>query len=68
MQRREKEGKEMEIILIVFLLILNLNYLSEFFLLTVCQIDLYLCFVPIFRGEFGKHISILTIILRNALL
>ena len=68
MQRQKKEGKEMEKILIIFLIMLNLDYLSKFFWQVVYQIDLYLCFVPIFRGEFGKHISILTIILRNALL
>jgi len=44
------------------------SYVSGFFWLEVYQIDLVLCFVPIFLGEFGKHISILTIILRNALL
>ena len=55
-------------ILIIFLIILSWNYLSGFFWLEVSQIDLNLYFVPIFRGEFGKHISILTIILRNALL
>ena len=58
----------MEKIIIFFLIVLNWNYLSRFFWLEVYQIDLYLCFVPIFRGEFGKDISILTIILRNALL
>ena len=68
MQREKKGGKEMEKILIIFLIILSWNYLSGFFWLEVYQIDLDLCFVPIFRGEFGKHISILTIILRNALL
>jgi len=57
----------MEKILKIFLIVLNWNYLSGFFWLEVYQIDLYLCFVPIFRDEFGKHISILTIILRNAL-
>ena len=58
----------MEKILIIFLIILSWNYLSRFFWLEVNQIDLDLCFVPILRGVFGKHISILTIILRNALL
>ena len=58
----------MEKILIIFLIVLSWNYLSGFFWLEVYQIDLYLCFVPIFRGVFGKDISILTIILRNALL
>ena len=58
----------MEKILIFFLIMLNLNYLSKFFWRGVYQIDLYLCFDPIVKGEFGKHISILTIILRNALL
>ena len=58
----------MEKILIIFLIILSWNYLSRFFWLEVYQIDLDLCLVPIFRDEFGKHISILTIILRNALL
>ena len=58
----------MEKILIVFLIVLNLDYLGKFFWLEVYQFDLNLCFVPIFIGEPGKHISILTIILRNALL
>jgi len=58
----------MEKILIVFLIMLNLDYLGKFFWQAVYQIDRYLCFVPIFRSEFGKDISILTIILRNALL
>ena len=58
----------MEKILIIFLIILSWNYLCRFFWLEVYQIDLYLCFVPIFNVESGKHISILTIILRNALL
>ena len=58
----------MEKILRFFLIILNWNYLSGFFGLVVYQIDLDLCFVPIYKGVFGKHISILTIILRNALL
>ena len=58
----------MEKILIIFLIILSWNYLCRFFLLEVYQIDLNLCFVPIFISELGKHISILTIILRNALL
>ena len=56
----------MEKISIIFLIILSLDYLSGFFWLEVYQIDLYLCFVPIFNVESGKHISILTIILRNA--
>ena len=47
---------------------LNLGYLGKFFWQVVCQIDRYLCFDPIFKSEFGKDISILTIILRNALL
>ena len=48
---------------------LNLDYLGKFFWQVVYQIDRYLCLVPIFiKGEFGKDISILTIILRNALL
>ena len=68
MQRQKKGGKEMEKILIIFLIILSWHYLRKFFLLEVSQIDLNLCFVPIFIGELGKHISILTIILRNALL
>ena len=68
MQRYKKEGKEMEKILIIFLIILSWNYLNRFFWLEVYQIDLNLCFVPIFIGETRKHISILTIILRNALL
>jgi len=58
----------MEKILIVFLIMLNLGYLGKSFWLVVYQIDRYLCLVPIFRNEFGKDISILTIILRNALL
>ena len=58
----------MEKILIIFLIILSWNYLCRFFWLEVYQFDLSLCFVPIFIGELGKHISILTIILRNALL
>ena len=58
----------MERKLIPFLIRLSWNCLSVFFWLEVYQIDLDLCFVPIFREEFGKHISILTIILRNALL
>ena len=58
----------MERILIPFLIRLSWIYLSVFFWLDVYQIDLDLCFVPIFRGDFGKDISILTIILRNALL
>ena len=55
-------------ILIIFLIMLNLGYLGKFFWQVVYQIDRYLFFVPIFRSEFGKDISILTIILRNALL
>ena len=39
-----------------------------FFWLEEYQIDLNPYFVPIFKIDFGKHISILTIILRNALL
>ena len=58
----------MEKILIIFLIILSWNYLRRFFWLEVYQIDLNLCFVPIFTGKTRKHISILTIILRNALL
>ena len=58
----------MEKILIIFLKMLNLDYLGKFFWRVVYQIDQYLCLVPIFKGEFGKDISILTIILRNALL
>ena len=58
----------MEKILIIFLMILSQDFLSKFFWRKVFQIDLYLCFVPIYKSEFGKHISILTIILRNALL
>jgi len=58
----------MEKILIIFLIILSWNYLYRFFWLEVYQFDLNLYFVPIFIGELGKHISILTIILRNALL
>ena len=58
----------MEKLLIIFLIILSWNYLGGFFWLDVCQIDLNLCFVPIFIGGSRKHISILTIILRNALL
>ena len=58
----------MEKVLIIFLKILNLNNLNKFFWRSGYQIDLFLCFVPILNGEFGKHISILTIILRNALL
>ena len=58
----------MEKILIIFLIVLSCNYLRRFFWLEVYQIDLDLSFVPIFKGAFGKHISILTIILRNALL
>ena len=68
MQLKKKEGKEMEKILKIFLIIQILNYLNGFFWLKVYQIDLFLCFVPIYIKEFGKHISILTIILRNALL
>ena len=58
----------MEKILIIFLIKLSWNYLGRFVWLEVCQIDLNLYFVPIFIGEPEKHISILTIILRNALL
>ena len=58
----------MEKILIIFIIILSWNYLCRFFWLEVYQFDLILCFVPIFIVEPGKHISILTIILRNALL
>jgi len=58
----------MEKILIIFLIILSWNYLCRFFWLEVYQFDLNLCFVPIFISELGKHISILTIILRNVLL
>ena len=58
----------MEKILIIFLIMLNLGYLGKFFWQVVCQIDRYPYLDPIFRSEFGKDISILTIILRNALL
>ena len=58
----------MEKILIVFFIILNLDYLGKFFWQVVYQIDRYPCLVPILESEFGKDISILTIILRNALL
>ena len=58
----------MEKILIIFLIILSWNYLRRVFWLKVYQIGLNLCFVTIFIGETRKHISILTIILRNALL
>ena len=58
----------MEKVLKIFLIMLNLGFLSKFFWQVVSQIDRYLCLVPIFRSEFGKDISILTIILRNALL
>ena len=58
----------MEKIIIIFLIMLNLGYIGMFFWQAVYQIDLNLCLVPIFRSEFGKDISILTIILRNALL
>ena len=68
MQRQKKGGKEMEKILIIFLIMLNLVYLGKFFWQVVYKIDRLLCLVPIFRSEFGKDISILTIILRNALL
>jgi len=54
--------------LLGILIILNLDYLGKFFWQVVYQIDRYLRLVPIFRSEFGKDISILTIILRNALL
>ena len=56
----------MEKILIVFLIMLNLDYVGKFFWQVVYQIDRYLFLVPILRSEFGKDISILTIILRNA--
>jgi len=52
----------------IFLIMLDLFFLGKFFWQEVYQIDRYLCLVPIFRSEFGKDISILTIILRNALL
>ena len=68
MQLQKKQKKEMEKILIIFLIILYWDYLSGFFGLKEYQIDLDLCFVPILIGVFGKHISILTIFLRNALL
>ena len=68
MKPKKKEEKEMEKIILIFLIILSCNFLSGFFWLEVYQIDLNPCFVPIFRSEFGEHISILTIILRNALL
>ena len=68
MQRETKGGKEMENIIIFFLIMLNLDYLCKFVWQVVYQIDRYLCLVPIFNREFGKDISILTIILRNALL
>ena len=55
-------------VLIFFLIMLNLGCLSKFFWQVEYQIDRYLYLVPIFRSEFGKDISILTIILRNALL
>ena len=58
----------MEKILIISLIMMNLGCLNKFFWQVVYQIDRYLCLVPIFRSEFGKDISILTIILRNALL
>ena len=58
----------MEKILIIFLIILNLGYSGKFFWQVVYQTDGNLCLVPIFRSELGKDISILTIILRNALL
>ena len=58
----------MEKILIIFLIVSSWSYLGGFFWLEVYQIGLNLCFVPIFKSESGKHISILTIILRNALL
>ena len=58
----------MEKISITFYLVLNLNYLNKFFLREGSLIGINLYFVPIFRVEFGKDISILTIILRNALL
>ena len=68
MPRQKKKGKEMEKILIISLKFSNYNFLNKFFLRKEYQNDLNLCFVPIFISEFGKHISILTIILRNALL
>ena len=49
-------------------MMLNFGCLGKFFWQVEYQIDRYLCLVPIFRSEFGKDISILTIILRNALL
>ena len=58
----------MEKLLIIFLIMLNLGCLSKFFWQGVYQIDRYLYLVPIFKSVFGKDISILTIILRNALL
>ena len=68
MQRWEIRGKGREKVLKTFFLVLNLNYLNKFFWREEYQFDLNLYFVPIFKIEFGKHISILTIILRNALL
>ena len=58
----------MEKILIIFLIMLNWDYLGRFFWQVVYQIDQNLCLVPIFIDAFRKDISILTIILRNALL
>ena len=68
MQQKKRWVKEMEKILIIFLIMLNFDYLGKSFRQVVYQNDQYLCLVPIFRSEFGKDISILTIILRNALL
>ena len=68
MRRKKKGGKPVEKVLIIVLIILSWNYLCRFFWLEVYQFDLNLCFVPIFICEPRKHISILTIILRNALL
>ena len=68
MQQQKIKEEEMEKILIIFLIMLNLGILRKLFWQVVCQIDRYFGLVPIFRSEFGKDISILTIILRNALL
>ena len=68
MQRQKILEKEMEKIQIIFLILLNSDYFGKFFWQVVYQIDRCLFLVPIFRSEFGKDISILTIILRNALL
>ena len=54
MQRQKKGGKEMEKILIIFLMMLNFGYLGKFFWQVEYQIDRHLCLVPIFRSEFGK--------------